>query len=107
MVNVQKVRFNEPLPRPTAKHEAESQPAEANEVPPIKILDGEVERLGEIAFAAGTRCEVWVGQWGKKGTKKATGEEVGGEKADVEKVSASHTTAILLISLYIASPKST
>lgn len=39
-------------------------------------------KLGEIAFAGGTHCEVWVGQWEKGG-----GEEVGGERAEAEKVS--------------------
>ena len=86
MVDIRKVRLNEPLSCPTAKREAESQPTEANEVSPIKVLDGEVERLGEIPFTEGTRYQVWVGQWRKEGTKKAAGEEVGGEKADVEKV---------------------
>ena len=65
MVDVQNLRFNEPLPR---------QPVEANEAPPVKRLDGEVTRLEEIAFAGGTYCEVWVGRWEKRGG------EVGGEK---------------------------
>lgn len=55
----------------------ESQSVEASEVPPVKRLDGEVVRQGEIPFAGGMYYEVWVGLW-EKG-------EVAGVK--VEKVS--------------------
>ena len=42
------------------------QPVETNQTPPIKRLDGEVTSLGDVPFAGGTYCEVWVGQWRKK-----------------------------------------
>ncbi|KAF9653023.1 kinase-like protein [Thelephora ganbajun] len=72
-----KLRSHEPLPRHTSEHETQdSQPVEVNEAPPVKRLDGEVTRLGEIAFAGGLCCEVWIGRW----------EKGGGEKVDVEKV---------------------
>ena len=73
-VNIQKVRFNEPsLIRTT---EPESQPVETNETPSVKRLDGEVVRLGEIAFSGGTYCEIWAGRWKKPGDKEADGEKV-------------------------------
>ena len=53
---------------------------EASEVPPVKRLDGEVTRLGDIPFAGGLYCEVWVGRWEK-------GSEVGRERTEAEKVS--------------------
>ena len=56
--------------------EPESQPVEANETPAVKRLDGEVMRLGEIAFPGGTYCEIWAGRWKKPGDKEADGEKV-------------------------------
>ena len=38
-----------------------------NEVLPVRLLDGEVKRLGDIAFTGGTHCEVWRGEWVKGG----------------------------------------
>ena len=62
----QKARFDEPSPRRTAKHGTrENQSVEANEVLPVKRLDGEVVWQGEIPFAGGMHCEVWVGRWEK------------------------------------------
>ena len=108
MVDIQKLRFDEPLPHRTAEHEIQSQSAEANEAPPVKRLDKEVTRLGEIAFAGGMYCEVWVGRWEKGGGERGSGEGVGGEKSgdkgaggekgDVEKVNLNLITFILLIS---------
>ena len=45
----------------------------------VRRLDGEVTRLGDIAFDGGTHCEVWIGKWVKGGRME------GGE-GDVEKV---------------------
>ena len=88
MADIQRVRFNEPsLIRTT---EPESQPVEANETPPVKRLDGEVVRLGEIAFSGGTYCEIWAGRWKKPGDKEADGE----------KVSLSPITSTLLMWLF-------
>lgn len=80
------VRFSEPLQRDTVE-----QPVEISEPPPVKRLDGKVTRNGELAFARGTYCDVWVGLWDKGGR-----EEVGSEKVDPEKVSLSFTTSTLL-----------
>ena len=33
--------------------------------PPIRGLEGEVNRLEERPFTGGTYCEVWVGEWVK------------------------------------------
>ena len=78
------------LERDTVEHETrESQPVETTGPPPVKRLDGEVTKKGELAFAGGAYCEVWIGLWDKC-------EEVGKEKADPEKVSLSVTTSILL-----------
>lgn len=87
-----------PPPRRTTEHEIKDiQPPEANEAPSIRRLDGEVTRLEEIAFAAGTYCEVWEGRWAKGG----------GEKAEVEKVSLNLTAFILLIRFFVGSLEST
>jgi len=90
MVDVQKVRFNEPLLRPAAKRGTrDSQSINANELPPVKRLDGEVVRTMEIPFSEGTHYDLWAGQW-----EKGAGE-VGG--VGIEKVSPSLTTPIPLI----------
>jgi len=89
MADTQKLRFLEPLPQ-------------REEIPLVKRLDGEVTRLGEIAFAGGMYCEVWVGRW-EKGSREGTG----GEKVDVEKVSLSLATSILLTRVVIGGLEST
>ena len=72
----------------------DNQPVQADEEPPIKRLDGEVKRLQETPYAGGTYCEVWVGQWEKQGEEKDSGVEI-------EKVSPSLTTSILLTGLFV------
>jgi len=89
MTDTQKLRFLEPLPQ-------------REETPLVKRLDGEVTSIGDIAFAGGMYCEVWVGRWEKGGR-----EGIGEEKVDVEKVSLSLTTPILLIWLVIGGLEST
>lgn len=74
----------------------DNQPVEADEAPPVKRLNGEVTRQGESAFAGGTYCEVWVGQW-----IKPVGEGVGGEGSNVEKVSLSLADHIPLIWVFV------
>ena len=69
----------------------DTQPVQANE---ITRLDGEVTKLRETPFARGTYCEVWEGQWVK----------LGGE---VEKVSLSLATSILLTGLVAGGLEST
>ena len=69
----------------------ESLSAEVSEVPPVKKLDGEVVRQGEIPFAGGMYYEVWTGVWEKRSG------ELGGEKP--EKVSPGLTTPTLLMTL--------
>ena len=82
MAHVQKVQFHEPLRRPTVVSEPQVSPLdESSEPPPVKRLDGKITKKGELAFAGGTYCEVWVGLWDKGG------EEAGREKSDPEKVS--------------------
>ena len=78
--------------RDTVEHDTqESQPVRTTEPPPVKRLNGEVTRRGELPYAGGTYCEVWIGYWNKGGR-----EEVWREKADPEKVGLSFTTSILL-----------
>jgi len=90
MADVPKVRFNEPLLRPTAKRGTrDSQSTNANELPPVKRLDGGVVKTGNIPFSGETHYELWTGEW-----KKGAGE-VGG--VGVEKVSLSLTIPIPLI----------
>jgi len=90
MVDVQKVQFHEPLRRPTMIYDIqESLLDESSKPPPVKRLDGKVTKKGELAFAGGTYCEVWVGLWDNGG-----GEEIGVEKADPEKVGLSLATSI-------------
>ena len=109
--DIQKVRFNEPpLRRITEQKTRDNQPVEANEVPPIRRLDGEVVREGDIAFAGGMHFEVWIGRW-EKGGRKEGGEGVGGETIDykeasgekvgVEKVGSSPAISIPLIWLFV------
>lgn len=31
--------------------------------PTIKVLDGEVTKVGELAVAGGTYSDIWVGMW--------------------------------------------
>jgi len=85
----------------------ETRSVQANEVPPIKRLGGEVTRLGETPFAGGTYCEVWMGRWVKQGGEKGSGEKIGREKVEVEKVSLSLTTSILLTVLFVGGLEST
>ena len=86
MSGSQKLRFKEPLPYPNAGRES----GEANEAPPVKVLDKEVTRLEEIPFAGGTYCDLWVGRWVKEvGAEKPGSGEAGGEKTDGEKVNSS------------------
>jgi hypothetical protein len=104
MAGAQKLRFNEPLPHPNAGRES----GEANEAPPVKVLDKEVTRLEEIPFAGGTYCEVWVGRWVKEvGADKPGSGEAGGEKTDGEKVSSSLVTSIIPTRLFVGGLEST
>jgi len=68
--NNPKVYFDEPLPHPHAEQEI---PGGA---PSIKRLDGEVKKLGHIPFAGGIHCEIWKGQWERRGRTRSSG---GGE----------------------------
>ena len=80
MPDIQKSRSSEPPPHRTAEHEIQDvQSTEPNEAPPVRRLDGEVTKRGDVALAGGTHCEVWVGEWVKGGRME------GGE-GDVEKV---------------------
>jgi len=84
MADIQKVRFDEPLPRLTAKRGSrDTQSISANELPSVKRLDGEVVKMGDFPLSGGTHYDLWTGQW-----KKGSGEE---------KVSQSLATFILLI----------
>ena len=73
--------------------EPEINDIEVNEAPPVKRLDGEVTREGQedLPFSGGTYCEVWIGRWEKRS----------GEKVEVEKVSLSPVTSILLMGLSV------
>ena len=91
MADIQKVRFNEQsLRRPEEQEKRENQPVETDGAGPVKRLDGEVVRLGEVAFAAGTYCEVWVGR-----------RENSETESGVEKVSLSLTIPIQLMWLFV------
>ena len=79
MADVQKARFDERLPH------QESRPVDHSELPSVKRLDRKVTRKGDIPFAGGVYCEVWVGFL-----------DNGGGKADPEKAGLSLTTPILL-----------
>lgn len=67
----------------------ESQQAESSKPLSVQRLDGSVTRMGEVPFAGGIHCEVWVGRWDKGG-------KIGGEEADPEKVHLSLATVITL-----------
>lgn len=73
------------------------QSVRSDEVSPIKRLDGEVTRLQKRPFAGGAYCEVWVGQWVKDWGK--------GRGVEVEKVSLSPTTSILLTGHFVGCPE--
>jgi len=68
-------QYSVPSPRRVA--EPGTRETQIDEVPPIKLLDGEVTVRGELAFAGGTHCELWRGQWKKGGGIEETGETVG------------------------------
>ena len=92
MFDIQQPRSPEtPSSRSTEHEIQDTQPIEASEPPPIKRLDGEIKRLGDIAFAGGTFCEVWVGEWSKGSKEEGGGEEIDGEK--IEKVSIGFTAS--------------
>jgi len=57
--------------------------------------------VGEVPFARGMYCEVWVGGWEEGGK-----EGVDGKKAGVEKVSLGQVTPILLTQFFVGSLKS-
>ena len=83
MADIQMFQSQESLPRHTTGSETQdTQSVEANEPPPVKRLDGQVTRIGDIAFAGGMYCDVWVGEWKKSGGGKGNG----GENVEVEKV---------------------
>ena len=104
--NIQKVRFSEPSLRRTVEQNTDDdQSAEANEAPPVRRLDGEVVRTGEMPFSGGMHFEVWTGRW-EKGGKKKSGGEVNGEKIDDkeasgEKVGSGFVVSILLMWFFV------
>jgi len=106
MDDIQNLQLGEPLLRRAIERGIhEGQPLE-DKVPPIKRLDGEVRMLGKVAFARGTYCEVWVG-WRDEGGRKRGSEGVDRREVDVEKVSLSLVTPILLRWLFVGSIEST
>ena len=91
--DIRELQSHESLPRHTTEHE--TQDIQSDEPPPVKQLNGEVTRIGDIAFGGGMYCEVWEGEWRKGGGGKGNG----GESVKVEKVSLSLAISILLIGL--------
>lgn len=94
-----------PLHQTAEPETLESHSVEANRPAPVKRLDGEVKREGEMAFSGGMYCEVWIGIWekgsGEKGREDASGDKVGdkgmdGKGVDFEKVRLCLTTSVLL-----------
>lgn len=77
--------------------------AEANQPLPVKLLTEEVTKRGDIPFAEGRYCEVWVGYWSKGGGVKDGGEEIGNEGTNSKKVSASLTISIPLMESFVDS----
>jgi hypothetical protein len=51
-------------------------------------------------------CEVWEGQWDTRGAEESSGDEIGGKKADVKKVSVSLTASISLMRFSVGSLES-
>lgn len=84
-----KLRFQESL-----WEVQEFQRDEGDELLTVKRLNGDVKKQGELAFAGGTSCEVWVGRWEKHG------KGIGREGEDVEKVSLNFTLSAPLIPLF-------
>lgn len=81
MADIQRTRPDVPPPRHAAESGAqEGQWVEANELPTVKRLDGEVVREKGHSFAWGTHCEVWVGRWKKCGGGGDSREEKYDEK---------------------------
>ena len=68
---------------------------ESSDPPPVKQLNGKITREGELAFAGGTYCEVWIGLWDKGS------EEAGREKADPEKVILGHVDSTPLTPAFV------
>ena len=68
MPDIQMSRSSEPPLHGIPENEVQNvQSTKANEVLPVRRLDGEVTKTGDVAFAAGAHCEIWTGQWVKGG----------------------------------------
>jgi hypothetical protein len=81
MTNIQN---REPLSRQTTGNESlASRSVEASEPLPVKRLDEEVTISGEYAFAEGSHCQVWLGQWEKVGDKGVVSEKVDAEETNL------------------------
>ena len=66
--DIQMSRSSEPPLHRIPEHEIQDvQSTKANEALPVRRLDGEVTKTGDVAFAGGTHCEIWKGQWVKGG----------------------------------------
>jgi len=102
MADLQRTRSDVPPPRHATEYGArEGQWVEANELPTVKRLDGEVVRIGKHPFVGRTHCDVWAGWW-----KKCGRVEGGREETYDEKVGLNPTTSILLTRLLAGRPES-
>jgi len=76
MAEIHRVQVNTPPQRRVVtSRNQESRLAEADGVPPVKRLDGEVVRQGSCAYASGPYWEVWEGRWKKRSLGQGGGEE--------------------------------
>lgn len=102
MPGIQEPWDPEPPPHRTAEYEVQDvQPAEVDEAPPVRQLDGAVTRLGSIPFSGGTYCEVWMGQWAKGGHMDGGRGDVGEGQVKVEKVKLRLVTPTPLKQLFV------
>ena len=91
--------IQKPQPHGTPQHHSMGHEiqVEGNEALHLRRLDGEVEKTGEKgAYAGGTDCEIFAGRW-TRGGREGTGVEV-------EEVSLSLTTSILLTGPFSGDP---
>lgn len=87
------IQNHESLLQRASRHETlGNHSIEAMQLSPIKVLNGKITKLGEIPFAEGRYCEVWVGL-----LQKGNGRETGRGGADTKKVSVNPTISIPLM----------
>ena len=82
-------------------------PDSAYRLPPVKRLDGKVEKFrggtastgwepeGDMPFTGGPHCEIWKGLWDHERGERIGGETVGGGGVEAKNVKVSWISSLL------------